>query len=249
MDDNLQNQISLHSAGATVRHLSSFDHLDSYRNDFELSSEFITKWVRPFYMNIRNLDDTSWIEHIKQLTPEITEEVTLALLGDFNWRTRLVGAYLSAVKNYENQIDIIGVHLLKSEVCCVGDLYAIVLAFYNNAKSNQYLNMYLEYYLHKPKLYFDQERVLEAVIYLDSINSTDHLLEHIDHWKDMLKKREVISNISNNQIAKMLEELQGKEKAEEYLNAVKNITFQYNLNNKYISKQIEILKELREYSS
>jgi hypothetical protein len=41
---------------------------------------------------------------------EITIDVCLSLLGDFNWRTRLVGAYFAAIKGYHKLIDIIGNH-------------------------------------------------------------------------------------------------------------------------------------------
>lgn len=249
MSDDIQNQINLHSAGATIRHYSSFDHLESYKNNFELSKKFIDKWVIPFYMNIRNTGDVSWIEQIKELKDEITEEITLTLLGNFNWRTRLVGAYFSAIKNYQNQIDIIGVHLLKSEVCCVGDLYALVLAFYNHPKTIQYLNQYLDYYLHKPELYFDQESVLCAIAYLDSINSTNHLSNYIPHWADMKEKRELTSKARAVQVALIIEKQEGKQKAEEYIHSVNNLKNISNLhlNIEEFSEQIKLLKELRTY--
>ncbi|ANF49664.1 hypothetical protein A0O34_03515 [Chryseobacterium glaciei] len=247
MNDDLKNQIKLHSAGATVRHWSVFEHLKSHRNDFELDQEFINKWVLPFYMKIRSINDTSWIENIKQLKDEITEEVTLALLGDFNWRTRLVGAYLSAIKNYENQIDIIGVHLLKSEVCYVGDLYSLVFTFYNQPKTREYLNQYLNHYLQKPELYFDQDSVLESIIYLDKVNDTNDFSKHLESWKKMNESRNELSKIRNLQVAKILEEQEGKDKSDEYIKAINGFIPNHDLNIQHISKQIEILKELREY--
>ncbi|AZA46772.1 hypothetical protein EG346_00420 [Chryseobacterium carnipullorum] len=246
MNENRQNEINLHSAGATVRHRSDFDHLKSHKNDFELSKEFIDQWVLPFYMEMRHTSG-SWIEDMKQLKDEITEEVTLALLGDFNWRTRTVGAYLSAIKNYENQIDIIGVHLLKSEVCYAGDLYALVFAFYNNQKTIDYLNQYLDYYLQKPQLYFDQERVMETLVYLDGINGTNNYSKHLTQWEKMLQDRHEISKIRNLQTAEIIKQQEGKVKAEEFLKATNNFKFKYNLDTEWITEQIHLLKELREF--
>ncbi len=246
MNENRQNEINLHSAGATVRHRSDFDHLKSHKNDFELSKEFIDQWVLPFYMEMQHTSG-SWIEDLKQLKNEITEEVTLALLGDFNWRTRTVGAYLSAIKNYENQIDIIGVHLLKSEVCYAGDLYALVFAFYNNQKTIDYLNQYLDYYLQKPQLYFDQERVMETLVYLDGINGTNNFSKHLNQWEKMLQDRHEISKIRNRQTAEIIKQQEGKVKAEEFLKATNNFKFKYNLDTEWITEQIHLLKELREY--
>ncbi|MCS3868613.1 hypothetical protein J3D55_001529 [Chryseobacterium ginsenosidimutans] len=239
--------MNLHSAGATVRHASVFNHLETYRNDFQLSQEFIDKWALPLYMKIRHIGDNSWIDYLKQIKDEITEEVTLALLGDFNWRTRTVGAYLSALKNYENQIDIIGIHLLKSEVCYAGDLYALIFAFYNKPKTIEYLNQYLEYYLQKPELYFDQESVLEAIAYLDTVNNTNNLSKHLNQWNKMLESRGEISKIRNIQIAQIIEEQEGKDNAQKYLSSLNQVIINPELNIKNISEQIQLLHELKNY--
>jgi hypothetical protein len=165
--NDLDEMARLHSAGAIVRHASIFDNLSSHNNEQSLSADFIKKWAVPYYMAIGSYADTSWINAIKEIKNEITTDVCLALLGDFNWRTRLVGAYFSAVKGYTEFIDIIGVHLLKSELCCVGHIYALTLAYFNTEKSIQYLNTYLDYYLTRPELHFDQKIVMEAMLFLD----------------------------------------------------------------------------------
>ncbi|MCJ8155469.1 DUF6000 family protein [Chryseobacterium sp. SSA4.19] len=247
MDNNLENEMRLHSAGATVRHISGFDHLETYPNDFELSKEFTDKWVIPLYMKLRNPHDRSWIDYIMQFENEITEEVTLALLGDFNWRTRTVGAYLSAIKNYQQQIDIIGVHLFKSEVCYAGDLYTVILAYYNQPKTVEYLNQYLDYYLQKPELYFDQEAVLEAVAYLDTVNTTSNLSKHLNQWNKMLESRGEISSIRNIQIKNIIEAQEGEIKAQEYLNNLNKIIINPELNIKKTTEEIELLNELKAY--
>lgn len=246
MSEDLQNSMNLHSAGATVRHSSAFDHLKSYKNNFQLSKEFIDQWVLPFYMNIRHTSG-SWIEDIKELKDEITEEVTAALLGDFNWRTRTVGAYFSAIKNYDHQLDIIGVHFLKSEVCYAGDLYAMVFAFYNNDKTINYLNQYLDYYLQQPQLYFDQESVMETVVYLDTINGTNNFEKHAFQWEKMLEKRKEISKINHLQTANMIEQQEGKAKAEEFLTAVNAFKFNYNIDTERLTAPLQLLKELNNY--
>ena len=46
--DYLNEQIRLHSAGATVRHKSTFEDLASYKNVDELSQDFIDTWAAPF---------------------------------------------------------------------------------------------------------------------------------------------------------------------------------------------------------
>jgi hypothetical protein len=107
MNNDFQEELNLHSAGAIIRHASVFNHLESYQNNFQLSKEFTDKWVLPLYMKIRNTHDLSWVDYLLELKNELTEDVTLALLGDFNWRTRTGGAYLSVLKNYENLTSLI----------------------------------------------------------------------------------------------------------------------------------------------
>lgn len=247
MNNDLQNKMKLHTAGATIRHFSTFSHLKTYKNDSELNQDFINKWVIPVYMKIRNISDNSWVDYLKQYKDDITEEVTLKLLGDFNWRTRTVGTYLSALKNYKNQIDIIGTHLLKSEVCYAGDLYAMVLAYYNTPKTIEYLNTYLDYYLQKPELYFDQESVLEAIAYLDMVNNTNNLSKHLKQWNTMLENRGEISKVRNIQIAKILEEQEGAHRSQKFLNSLNHIIINPELNTKRIEEQIDFLNRLKDF--
>jgi hypothetical protein len=57
--NDLNEQIRLHSAGATVRRQSTFADLTSYKNVEELSQDFIDTWTLPFYIRIGKTDE-SW---------------------------------------------------------------------------------------------------------------------------------------------------------------------------------------------
>lgn len=247
MNNEFQEELNLHSAGAIIRHASVFNQLESHQNNFQLSKEFTDKWVLQLYMKIRNTHDLSWVDYLLELKNELTEDVTLALLGDFNWRTRTVGAYLSVLKNYESQISIIGVHLLKSEVCYAGDLYALVLAYYNTPETIEYLHQYLEYYLQKPELDFDQQAVLEAVAYLDIINKTNNLSKYLKLWNKMLIEQGEISKVRNIQIAKIIEQQEGKGSSEKYLKSLDQVIINPELSVKHITEQIKFLQELKPY--
>jgi hypothetical protein len=248
MDGNDKEQIRLHSSGATVRHTSKFENLISYKNCTELTSEFLKKWVKPFYMELGKQDNTVWIEDFKKINKEITPEITLTLLGEFNWRTRLVGAYFSTIKGYENQIDIIGVHFLKSEVCCVGHIYAIVLAFYNNEKTYRYLTEYLDYYLQKPNLDFDQKYALGAIAYLDKINGTKNAQHYLSNWIKLQEERTTLSKQENLRIIELLEKQEGKKFAEDFLKATSSkpeIKTEIDLEITYIELQVQFLSSLK----
>ena len=185
--ENLTN-IQLHSAGATVQHISPFEDLVSYVNETEISQAFREEWVIPFYFELNNQSD-EWIKKIIQLKPLISEDVILQNLGDFDWRTRSTGSYFAGIKNALQFQEIIGIHLLKSEVCYAGSEYAITLALFNTERSVYYLNLYLEYYLTKPELYIDQGSVITAFKYLDEINSTNHVEKHLKNWENFVTWR------------------------------------------------------------
>jgi hypothetical protein len=182
------NELKLHVAGATVSHKSPFENLYLFKNDFELTENFIKRWVMPFYMNINDISE-EWIRKLIDVKNEISPEIIQSNLGDFNWRTRQTGAFFSAITNQTQFIDIIGTHLLKSEVCYAGTVYCKVVAHFNSEKCVEYLNLYLDYYLIKPDLWFDQRSALEAIVYLDKVNSTNHFERHFDNWMKFLNNK------------------------------------------------------------
>lgn len=238
--DDLNEMARLHSAGATVRHVSPFDSLPTYKNDIDLSADFIKKWAVPYYMEIGSYNNSNWAHQIKEIKPEITKDVCLNLLGDFNWRTRLVGSYFAAVKDYKELINIIGTHLLKSEVCCVGHIYALTLAFFNNKDCIGYLNKYLDYYLTKPSLYFDQKFVMEAVLYLDKKNHTDFFSQHLENWKRLKADRKKQEEYQRQELAKLYPELNKENNSDGEL-AEKFST-------DFFDEQIHILTDLNQFS-
>lgn len=185
-DDKLKEDLRLHIAGATVRHKSPFEKLKCYKNEIEIDQPFRVEWVIPFYSRLHKYDE-EWVTQIAKLYSKISDEVILKNLGDFNWRTRSTGAYFAAVKDKREYIEIIGTHLIKSEVCYAGRTYAKVLAYFNDEKGNKYLERYLEYYLQQKDLYFDQDAVFQAVKYLDEINGTSRLDKFVNDWKEYSK--------------------------------------------------------------
>lgn len=247
--DDLNEMARLHSAGATVRHVSPFDKLPTYKNDKDLTGHFIKKWAVPYYMEIASYDNSKWVDAIKEIKSEITTDICLSLLGDFNWRTRLVGSYFAAVKDYRELIDIIGTHLLKSEVCCVGHIYTLTLAYFNDENCVQFINRYLDYYLTKPSLYFDQKYVMEAVLYLDRENKTDYFSGHLDNWKTLHKERYTIEKSQALEVAKILEQKAGITASDEYLKDIQSREVKEEIfSTEYFDEQIAILRELNQYS-
>ena len=186
--ENLNEQIRLHSLGATVRHKSTFENLISFKNEDELTPEFIKEWAVTFYMNLEETNQ-EWFELLLDAKKKITKEDVIKLLGDFNWRTRQTGAFFAIINNYSDLIDIIGIHFLKSEVCYAGRIYAYMFASLNDKKSTEYLDDYLDYYLSKSELWFDQSEAMEALAYIDKINNSNLIDKHKTNWLKFIQNK------------------------------------------------------------
>jgi len=188
MDKRIKKQIELNSAGATVRHKSSFEELEHYSNEKKLEPDFIKKWCVPFYMfHINNTAE--FIEKIKPMKAELNTGIVKNLLGDFNWRTRIVGAYFSTIMELKEVEDIIGIHLLKSQVCYAGTGYCLTLASFNTKNGIEYLKKYLDYYLTQKHLHFDQRDAMSALKWTDQLNGTNEMEKYLDLYKDWVSDK------------------------------------------------------------
>lgn len=170
--NNQNDDISLHIAGATIRHENPFLKIDIPRNDEELTDEFVKKWVMPFYMNGFSDLDKATLKSFADAALKIDIDIVEQLLGDFDWRPRIVGAYFAAINQYSELEVIIGNNLLKSEVCYAGLGYCLALANFGTEKAKSYLARYLDYYLERSDLWFDQDSAFCALEFLDSRESS-----------------------------------------------------------------------------
>ena len=183
-DENIE--IALHVSGATVRHNNPFEEIEVPRIDEEFTEEFIYKWVVPFYMRSLSNSNDLTIKAFADTSKEIDKDIVLKLLSDFDWRTRITGAFFAAINNYQEFEDIIGKHLLKSEVCYAGSGYCLALATFGTDNAKNYLTTYLNYYLDRKDLFFDQADAFCALEHLDK-NSSNKL---IDKWNSFVSDKE-----------------------------------------------------------
>jgi hypothetical protein len=185
-----QDEILRHVAGATVVHKNPFDNLEiPFRVD-NLSQDFISKWITPFYME-RLLDSDTYEKKFIQITNDLSPEIVKQLLGYFDWRSRITGAYFAAIMDYKEFEDFIGIHLVKSEVCYAGEGYLTALTLFNTDNSINYLTKYLDYYLSKTDLWFDQGSAMAALIWLDDKNNTTLIKDNnfMGKWTDFVTNK------------------------------------------------------------
>ena len=168
-----------------MRHRNPFEDLEVPRNEYELPVEFIEEWVKPFYLDNLAILETAAIAAFVDATKKIDQTVVAKLLGDSNWRSRRAGAFFSAIMDYKEFESIIGRSLLKSEVCCAGSAYCVALATFATADSRNFLISYLDYYLTRKDLWFDQADAYCALEYLDK----DAAEQRLEKWNDFVSDK------------------------------------------------------------
>ncbi len=177
-----------HSAGATVVHQHPFKSLDVPEIRSPWPQGVTSKWVAPLYMKLlsANAAQRETFDIIIKLLPDATEDLVTSLLSYFHWRSRIVGAYVAAFADQRSQTGLIGRLLLRSDVCYAGRGYCVALAHFNTPEAVGYLREYLNYYLTRNDLWYDQLHAMSAIAYLDIQNGTDDLPSMMGKWEEFM---------------------------------------------------------------
>lgn len=166
-------------------HRHPFESLEVPVNQEPLPREVLERWVQPLYMEMFSGDvaQDEVVDTIIALWPDMTEEMARRLLGSFNWRTRIVGAYIAALKDLRSMTELIGRLLLRSDVCYAASGYCVALVHFNTPESLKFILEYLDYYLTRVDLWFDQNVAMGAIAHLDAQNATHNLESMMDKWR------------------------------------------------------------------
>lgn len=201
MNDFDENAVAQHVRGATVVHQSPFSTLEVPSAPEVLSEEECEKWVVPFYRRSFRFAETGVVEPLKVIYHQITPDVVERLLTEFNWRPRLTGAFFAALKRYTSFEDHLGRLLLRSDLCFAGKYYCVALAEFNTPQGLTYLKKYLEYYLTRPELDYDQSDAMGALAYLDTINHTKQFNTFLPLWNSYLDAKNWKPNLQKGVIS------------------------------------------------
>jgi hypothetical protein len=164
-----------HIRGATVTHRSPFSSLEVPCADDVFTESEYERWVDPFYRVSFRQVEPEFFDHLRRVYAEITPAIVERLLTDYNWRPRLTGAFFAALRRFTSAEDHIGRLLVRSDLCFAGKLYCVALAEFNTSVGLDYLTRYLQYYLTRPELDYDQGDAMGAIAYLDAKNGTNRL--------------------------------------------------------------------------
>ena len=163
-----------------------FSELKSFHTKNEFDEDFYEKFVEPFYaVRIINLPDFKK-DYIK-IKKEVNSEIVKRIIGENNWREKIVGAFFCAIENLTEFEDIIGISFLKSEFVYQGKGFALALASFSSEKSINYLKKYLDYYLTRQDLEYDQNYAMSALKWIDEKTKSEHTEEYKQKYAEWEK--------------------------------------------------------------
>jgi hypothetical protein len=152
----------------------------SVRDDPELR-ELVDRYVTPEQRYMRlggdllhmaESDRGRFTSSLGQAAHEITAR-ELGILLEGGWRERYTAAWLIAVAGRTGFRARLGELLLASEVCYAGVAYSVALATFGTTADAELLARYLDHYLRRPDLYYDQPAAIGALLHIDAQLQTD----------------------------------------------------------------------------
>ena len=198
MSDIDEKALVRHIHGATVVHQSPFSSVEVPSAEDALSEAECEKWVAPFYRVSFRSVESGFMSSLRGIYQEITPAVVELLLTDYDWRPRLTGAFFAGLKRFTSVEDHIGRLLVRSDFCFAGKLYCVALAEFNTPAGLDYLRRYLEYYLSRPDLDYDQGDAMGAVAWLDAANGTKHFESFQLLWNTYAEAKSWKPNLEKN---------------------------------------------------
>ncbi|WP_234024471.1 DUF6000 family protein [Streptomyces sp. HGB0020] len=124
-------------------------------------------------VGMRQRERAEFLRNLGKAADEISPR-ELGMLFDGGWRERKTAAWLVAVAGRTEFRQRLGELLLASEGPYVGQAYCVALATFGTSADVAPLVAYLDRYLRRPDLYYDQEAALGALLLLDARLGTDH---------------------------------------------------------------------------
>jgi hypothetical protein len=144
------------------------------REDAELQA-LVRRYVRPerrylklggSVLHMRSPEYDRFVRDLGEDAGLITVK-EIAVLLDGGWRERRTAAWLVAVSRRTEFRERLGELLLASEVCCTGLAYCVTLAGFGTPRDAEMLAAYLDRYLRRPDLAYDQTVAMGALMFTD----------------------------------------------------------------------------------
>ncbi|MFJ8230636.1 DUF6000 family protein [Streptomyces sp. NPDC094448] len=124
-------------------------------------------------LGMSDRDRATFTRKLGRAAGEISSRELDVLLGG-GWRERKTAAWFIAVSGRTEFRERLGELLLASEGPYAGQAYCVALATFGTSADSALLAAYLDRYLRRPDLFYDQQAALGALLLLDSRLGAGH---------------------------------------------------------------------------
>jgi hypothetical protein len=172
-----------------MRHVQSDPELQ------ELVRRFVTpdrRYLRlgGSLLRLNPVERSAFVRDLAQAAYGITP-AEFGILFEGGWRERKTAAWLVAVAHRTEFRDLIGRLLLASEGPYAGAAYCVALAEFGSTADAELLGAYLDHYLSRPDLDYDQAVVVGTLLYRDEILGSEYTTRFLapggpwDRWLEV----------------------------------------------------------------
>ena len=123
-------------------------------------------------------DRAVFLRSLVEAADQITDH-ELGVLLESEWRSRLTAAWLIGVDRRGQFRERIGALLLESGLVYAGQGYCVALARLGTTEDAEILTAYLDRYLRRPDLHYDQHWALGALQNIDAELATNHAAQFV----------------------------------------------------------------------
>lgn len=188
-----------HIRGQSITHENPFSSIEVPSSPDSLTNAEYKKWVMTFAFPTyaRDLEDLL-APKLKRSFVKITPELITRLLTYPDWYSHSAGAFLATLKRVTTLEEHLGRLLLRSDYCFVGKTYCTALVEFNSPSSIEYLSKYLNFYLTRPDLEFNQGDAMGALALLDEKNGTSNIDAFRSKWNEFASVRTWSRSLERN---------------------------------------------------
>jgi hypothetical protein len=160
-----------------------------HSDDAPALAELIPRYVTPGRRYLRLgggllrsevTDRVAFLRELAEAAGQITDTELEVLLDDGGWRERKTAAWFIAVTGRNQFRDKLGSLLLASEGPKAGRAYCMALTCLGTEADAAHLIAYLDRYLVRPDLNYDQPEALGALLCLDEALGTGHTTRFVE---------------------------------------------------------------------
>lgn len=148
---------------------------------------FTTTWVAPFYIYVlhgnyyyllKGDEQASFNENVRRALSDLDDEIIQQLLSG-GWREQITGSWFCGLKGWSQYANKIGKKLVASQMAYAGQGHCFALACFANDESVEFFTEYLNIYLRKTDLHYDQGWVMPALMWVDEQNNINHASKYL----------------------------------------------------------------------